>query len=290
MKKFLFLLMLALLVTGCFKRDSLEDINIYTTAYPFRYVTEMLYGEHSEVYSIYPAQIDINDYTLTDKQIEIYGKDSSLYIFNGLNKEADYVIPMVKHNKNLKIINATLTMDYEYSHNDLWLNPSNLLMIAQNIKNGLNEYITANYLEEQINANYETLKINLSNLDAKIRLISNNADNKKLITSSEEFRFLEKYYKFEVLVVNENSEQSTINEAKELIENKKVSYVFLFKDEEINTQLASLMSNTDLKAVYFHPLDNLSEDEEKNKLDYLSIMNENIELIKEEVYNKKVTN
>ena len=49
--------------------------------------------------------------------------------------------------------------------------------------------------------------------------------------------------------------------------------------------MASLISNTDIKAVYFHQLSNLSEDEEKNKNDYLTIMNENIEKIKEEVYN-----
>ena len=44
---------------------------------------------------------------------------------------------MVKQNSGLKIINATLTMDYDNSQNDLWLSPANLLMISQNIKNGL---------------------------------------------------------------------------------------------------------------------------------------------------------
>ena len=144
-KKILILFMACLLLCGC-KKDSFEDINIYTTAYPFRYVVEALYGEHSEISSIYPSEIDIENYTLTDKQVESYSKKADLYIFNGLNKERDYVIPMVKNNKNLKIINATLTMDYENSQNDLWLSPSNLLMIAQNIKNGLKEYISNYYL------------------------------------------------------------------------------------------------------------------------------------------------
>lgn len=284
MKKILIILSVCFFMTGCLKKDSFEDINIYTTAYPFRYVTEMLYGEHSEVHSIYPAQINIHDYTLTDKQIEIYGKDARLYIFNGLNQEKDYVIPMVKHNKKLKIINATLTMDYEYSPNDLWLSPSNLLMVSQNIRNGLNEYVSNYYLKEEINANYEKLKINLSNLDAKLRLIANNADCRKLVTSSNDFKVLEKY-NFEVIVVNDESDLKSIEEAKNLVKNKEISYVFLFKDEEINSKMASLISNTDVKAVYFHSLANLSEDEEKNKNDYLTIMNENIELIKEEAYN-----
>ncbi len=285
MKKILIALIVCLfLTTGCLKKDSFDNITIYTTAYPFRYVAQELYGEHSEVFSIYPANTDIETYTLTDKQIEIYGKKANLYIFNGLNKEKDYVIPMVKHNKGLKIINATLTMDYDNSQNDLWLSPANLLMISQNIKNGLNEYISNYYIKEEVNANYEALKINLSNLDAKLRLISTNADNNKLVVSSNIFKFLEKY-NFELLVVNKDSDKKVIEDAKELVKNKEISYVFLLKGETISTEMASLISNSDVKVVYLHPLANLTEEEEKNKNDYLTIMNENIELIKEEVYN-----
>ena len=284
MKKFLLIIFSAFLLTGCLSKDSFDDINIYTTAYPFKYVTEQLYGEHSQVLSIYPANSDIDNYGLTDKQIEVYSKKAKLYIFNGLNREKDYVIPMVNKNKNLKIINATLTMDYEEYSSDLWLSPANLLMISQNIKNGLNEYITNYYLKEEINANYEKLKISLSNLDAKLRLISTNADSNKLVVSSNIFKFLEKY-NFDLYIVNEESDQKVIEDVKELIKNKEIDYVFLIKGEEISTQIASLISNTDIKVVYFHPLGILSEEEEKNNNDYLSIMNENIELIKEEVYN-----
>ena len=137
MKKLLIILLFCCSLTGCLKKDSFDNIKIYTTAYPFKYVTQALYGEHSEVLSIYPANTNIESYELTDKQIEVYAKNARLYIFNGLNKEKDYVIPMVKQNRDLKIINATLTMDYENSQTELWLSPANLLMISQNIKNGL---------------------------------------------------------------------------------------------------------------------------------------------------------
>ena len=284
MKKILVILLFSFLLTGCLSKDSFDNIKIYTTAYPFKYVTEQLYGEHSEVLSIYPANSDIDNYDLTDKQIEVYSRKAKLYIFNGLKKEKDYVIPMVKKNKDLKIINATLTMDYEQYASDLWLSPANLLMITQNIKNGLNEYITNYYLKEEINANYEKLKINLSNLDAKLRLISTNADSNKLVVSSDVFRFLEKY-NFELYVVNKDSDKKVIEDVQKLIKNNEISYIFLLKGEEVSTEVANLISNTDIKVVYLHPLNILSEEEEKNKSDYISIMNENIEIIKEEVYN-----
>ena len=283
MKKLLFVLLFCLALTGCLKKDSFDNITIYTTAYPFKYVAKRLYGEHAEVLSIYPANTNIEDYTLTDKQIETYAKKAKLYIFNGLNKEKDYVIPMVKKNRDLKIIDATLTMDFENSLNDLWLSPANLLMITQNIKNGLNEYISNYYLKEEINANYENLKIELSNLDAKLRLISNNADNNKLVVSSDVFKFLEKY-NFNLYVVNEKSDKKVIEDVQKLVKNKEINYIFLLKGEQVSKELASLISNTDIKVAYLHTLGNLTEEEEKSKNDYITVMNENIEIIKEEVY------
>ena len=44
--------LMVLCMTGCLKRDNLEDITIYTTVYPFEYITEQLYGEHSTIKSV----------------------------------------------------------------------------------------------------------------------------------------------------------------------------------------------------------------------------------------------
>ena len=38
---------LSLILTGClFKRDTMEDIDIYTTIYPINYLTNYLYGDY----------------------------------------------------------------------------------------------------------------------------------------------------------------------------------------------------------------------------------------------------
>ena len=53
-KKFLIILLLltSLTMTGCFKRDSMEDINIITTYYPIEFITTKLYGNNAIVKSI----------------------------------------------------------------------------------------------------------------------------------------------------------------------------------------------------------------------------------------------
>ena len=94
-----------------------------------------------------------------------------MYIFNGLTKEKDYVIDMVNNNHNLMIIDASSTIEYSNSVEEIWLDPSNFLMMALNIKNGLNDYITNHYLKNSIEENYENLKIKISNLDEKLKFL-----------------------------------------------------------------------------------------------------------------------
>ena len=200
MKKLITLLLIttSILTSGCLKRDNLENIEIYTTSYPIEYITNRLYGEHSTVKSIYPDGVIIDSYELTDKQIKDYS-NSSLFIFNGLAPEKKYVAPMFEHNKKIKIIDTTLSMDYENYIEELWLNPSNFLMLAQNIKIGFNEYINNHYLKNDIDEKYEELKVEVSNLDAKIKLMVESSTNKTIVVSDDLFKFLEDKYGLTVI-------------------------------------------------------------------------------------------
>ena len=46
MKKLLLTFICIFCLSGCFKRDSMENINIYTTIYPIEYITNRLYGDY----------------------------------------------------------------------------------------------------------------------------------------------------------------------------------------------------------------------------------------------------
>jgi zinc transport system substrate-binding protein len=287
MKKFIIITIMVLSASflgGCLKRDSLEGIDIYTTIYPIEYITERLYGTHSNVKSIYPTGINVDEYSLTDKQIKDYSK-ASMFIFNGLDKDKDYVIPMFNENKNIKIIDTTLSMEYLYSKEELWLDPSNFLMMAQNIRNGFKEYITNYYLKEEIDENYESLKLEVSNLDAKIKLMVEAADTKTIVVSSDVFNFLEKYNINVIsLEENDNLTEKVIVDVKDLITSGEVSYIFTMENETINNTVKSLSDTTSVELITFNSISNLTNDEVSNKKDYLSLMNENIELLKNELY------
>lgn len=140
--KLLLLLLGVFILSGCnITKDSMEDIEIYTTIYPIKYLITSLYGDHAEVNSIYPAGVDTNEFKLSDKKLKEYS-NTDLFVFNSLDRERDFAVKMINYNKNLKVIDVSMGMNYDNNIAELWLNPYNYLMMAQNTKNGLLEYIS----------------------------------------------------------------------------------------------------------------------------------------------------
>ena len=274
------------LFTGCFNRDNLENLQITTTSYPIQYITERLYGEYSTIDSIYPMGVNIQNYELNKKQIKDFSK-SSIYIFNGLSKEKDYVIQMFDYNKNIKIIDTSMSMEYSNEVEELWLDPSNFLMLAQNIKNGLQEYIDDPYLKNQIEDKYEELKVDVSNIDASIKLAAESSSNKTIVVSNDLFKFLEKYgYTVISLEENSNLTDKTVADVKQMIENEQISYIFLKENEEANGTIQKIIRQTGVETLTLKTLSNITEEESENHQDYISLMNQNVELLKQELYDE----
>lgn len=271
-------------VTGCIKRDSMEDITIYTSVYPIEYITNRLYGDNSTIYSIYPDGVITSVYTLNEKQIKDYSK-SDLFVFNGLSNEKDYLKTMLKSNSDLKIIDATSSMEFTSYQEELWLDPSNALMIARNIKSGFNEYISNHYLKEEIESNYNSLKVDLSNLSAKLNLVASSSDDPTIIISSDMFKFLENYG-FTVISLDENNTltNKVISEVKNRITNGSTKHIFILKDEEVNSTIQRIIDETGVETLEFHTLSNINENERNSRHDYVSISLENINLLKQELY------
>lgn len=286
MKKLLTLTLITILLvplSGCLKRDTLEDIDIYTSIYPTEYITNRLYGDHSTVYSIYPDGVNVDTYELTEKQIEDYSK-ASLYIFNGLGKDKDYVKPMFSYNKKIKIIDASMTMEYTNGIEELWLDPSNFLMLSQNIRNGLQEYITNGYLQQRIEEKYEELKVEVSTLDANIRLMAESSTNKTMVVSSNALKFLEKYGINVISIDEDDVNDKVMAEVSNLIQKGTINYIYTLDYDNENKYVLELTEDNKVSVIKLARLDNISTEDRNMKKDYISIMYENLDLIKNELY------
>ena len=287
MKKINYILLITLIfISGCtiFKRDTMEDINIVTTIYPLEYLTNSIYGQSSIINSIYPDDVDVSNYKLTEKQINDTSQ-KDLFIYMGLTKDSDIAVDLINRNKNLKLIDATFGMEYKQDVSELWLNPSNLLMILQNIKNGLDEYIGNTYLKHEIEEKFNDVKLELSELDATIKTTIENADKKTIYTNDNSLLFLEKYG-LKVIVVNKNIELFEKNLAllNEAIENNKVTYFYRLEDTTLPKEVTTLIENNKIKELEFRNLKNITDSERDSKQGYIAITEKNIENLKKEIY------
>lgn len=271
-------------LTGCFKRDKMEDINIATTIYPIEYVTSRLYGENSKIKSIYPRDSISNSYKITNKQLKDYS-EYDLFIYNGESKEREYATKMLNSNKNLKIIDAAYGLDATYSTSDIWLNPSNILMLGQNIKNELTEYISYRYLVEEINNQYTLLKVDITELETEFKKTADNSINKQIIVADESLNFLEKYG-FEIINLTKNGKEkeSNIALARELLSSKKLNYIFVMDHNKNYNIVDELKNYYSAETITLRSLDTITEKDEQNNDDYLSIMHNNLDLLKQETY------
>ena len=83
----------------------------------------------------------------------------------------------------------------------------------------------------------------------------------------------------QMIFVNESSTPSFH------LTNGKISYIFARKDEVLDDVVNSLVNDYNIEVSYIHTLSNLTTEEINNGSTYLTIMNENIEKLKNELYN-----
>ncbi len=281
--KFLCLGLIVICLSGCFKKDSYDNITIYSTVYPIEFISNFLYGNHAKISSIYPNGVDINTYVLTTKKLNDYSK-GDLFIYNGLSNEKDIAANLLNRNKKMNIIDVSQGLEIKNDLPELWLSPSNFLMMTSNIKNGLKNYITYKGILDEIDKNYDDLKLTISEFDAELKLVAENASNNKIIVANNTFKFLEKYG-FEIISIASDDENSNTNisRAQKLFSSKENSYLFILAGTEENNTIKDLVSKG-AKLTEVPNMITLTEEQRKNNNDYFLLMRNFVEAIKAEVY------
>lgn len=284
LKKLSILLCIPLLFSGCeANHNNMDDISIYTTTYPINYLITSMYEEHSKVYSIYPTGITLDDYELSDRKLEEYSK-SDLFIFNSLDKDRDYAVEMINLNEELKVIDVATGMKYENDIEELWMDPNNYLMMAENVKEGLAEYIDNPYLVEEIEDKYEDLKYDISKLDADLTDAVINGNYDTIVVDNDMFKFLEKHG-LKVISLEENDELSsnTIDSVVNLIQDGKIKYIYS-ANKDSNQTVKNLVNKYKVELVTLNTMHSIDGGITNSNDSYLTIMTGNINELKRELY------
>ena len=278
--KLICLLMLSIILCGCTAtKNNLEDAKIYTTIYPVEYIVNFLYGDSSTIESIYPIGVDIENYKLTEKQIDEYSS-GDLFVYVGIN-ERGIAKSFIDKNKKLLIIDATRSITSDHVE-ELWLAPNNFLMLVKNIRTSLNEYLDNSVKEEEVNNKYDELYKEVSWIDAELRSIAKEAsetNNNTLIIADNAFKYLSGYG-FNIISVEdiENSKNdNAIKDLKNKFKNSTYKNIVKFKTDKDSDLVKELISNSGISKIEINPL--ITNDDSAS--DYVSIQYENLAKIKD---------
>ena len=124
-------------------------------------------------------------------------------------------------------------------------------------------------------------------MDANYRLAVDSTNHKTIIVADSALKYLEKFG-LTVICIDSDASEKTLSDARDLFKNNSISYIMLFKGEKINENAKKLLDEyPDVKKLELHKLDNISDTERNNKENYKTIMNDNLELIKKDLYQEK---
>lgn len=281
-KYLIFSLLVVGLLSGCsFNKNTLDNAKIYTTVYPVEYIINYLYGENSTIESIYPTDVNLDEYTLTDKQIEKYAK-GDLFTYIGLGKEKEIAKSLLNKNKNLLIIDATYGLNYNEGIEELWLAPNNFLMLAKNIKNSLNEYLDNSFKSDDINKLYDELYEKVSWVDAELRSVAKTAEeneNNTIVIENNTLKFLENYG-FNIISLEDISasgSENAINDIKSKFKNSKYTKVLKLSGTSNSELLNDLQTKYNAEVAELNNIITNSD----TASDYISIQYENIAIIRD---------
>lgn len=274
---------ISIISTGC-STDEMDGIEIITTNYANEYIVNRIYKDHAKITSIYPDGVDTSTYTISAKKKQEYSK-KDIFIYNGLIEvERNLAMDLLDINPSLKIIDTAYVLETDYAPEELWLNPSSLLMMSQNVKNGLIEYVSSTYLHKDITDAYNALKVDLSELDVMYREAVNDAPDKNIIIDDSTLKYLEKFG-LKIYCIDSDATDKTKADVENLIATKKVSYIITFKNVDKSSNLKEIIKKyPTIKTIDLHKLNILSDEERKNSEDYLTITRNNLTLLNQELY------
>ena len=283
-KKLIILFCLLFLTCGCdFLNDDFSDKKVYTTFYPVEYATTMMYSDYGKVSSVYPNGAD-QKYEITDKKKNNYSK-GEIFVYSGVANEATLARDLLNLNNKIKLIDATKGMQTNQRLANVWLDPSNFLMLCSNIKSSLIDYNENVYVKENIEEKYKQLNEKISELDVRLYDIGKNGNYDTILTTNDVLNHLTKY---NINVISLDKDNTQIDkayaEAKKLISSKKIQYIYYLEGDEFNTQQEKLISDNSLIKIEINDIYSLTDEERNNGETYLTIMNSIIDNYKKELY------
>jgi zinc transport system substrate-binding protein len=285
------------------KKYRSEKIKIVTTFYPIYEFTKNVAKENADIKLLIPSSIEPHEWEPTPKDVGTI-QNADLFIYNSPymetwvpnieksldNKKSSFIeassgISLIKGQENEEEQGNNNHIDQMDPH--VWLSPVLAQKEVQNITKALINIDPAHKEEYKKNSDDYIKKLKV--LDDHYRTTLMNMKNKEIITQHAAFGYLTKQYGLIQVPIaglspsNEPS-PSRLADLKQFAKSDDIKTIFF---EEVAPKVANtLASEIGAKTAVLNTLEGLSEEDQKQGIDYISVMEKNLQILKKVLENK----
>ena len=296
MKKIISFLFLSIFLLGCTSAPLTDSkkLSVYASFYPLAFLTEQIAGDKAMVLNVVPNGVEPHDFEPSTKTIaQIIDSDLFLYNGAGLDEWANDFVKTLDSSEPVLLKTSTLVdiLATKYAEEGesagiadphFWLDPNNMIKIADQIKMKLISIdpANANFYEN----NNTKLKSELGSLNQDFISGLQSCEMKTFVTSHAAFAYLAKGYGLEMFAISglsPDEEPSTkkIAEISEMVEEYGIKYVVA--ETLLSSKIGETIADeTGAQILVLNPIEGLTNDDEKNGENYLSIMSSNLKNLK----------
>ncbi|HFR3408069.1 TPA: ZinT/AdcA family metal-binding protein [Streptococcus suis] len=295
----LFLSVSALLLGACGNSTASEDgkLNIVTTFYPVYEFTKQVAGDEANVDLLVKAGTEVHGYEPSAKDIARI-QEADAFVYENENMET-WVHDVEKSLDTTKVnvISATEGMlllpggEEEHEGHDhseeghshaydphVWLSPERAITLVENIRDSL----VAKYPEKKdaFETNAAAYIEKLDALDAKYSETLSAAKQKYFVTQHTAFAYLALDYGLKQVSItgvaaDEDPTPSRLAELTEYINKYGIKYIY-FEENASKSVAETLAKETGVQLDVLNPLESLTDEDMKNRKDYISVMEDNL--------------
>lgn len=281
-----------------------HKINVIASTYPMYYIAKEIGRDKINLDILVPIGVDPHEYEISLKQIkDLENTDLFLYNGSGLEHWGEKISKNLSE-KNKSIINASKYVDLldvendhshesqsDHDHGDkdphIWLDPMNLEKTAKVVCEQLKKLDKEN--SENYDANYLELSKKLKKLDNRYKTELKSKKQDTILVSHKAFAYLANRYGLKQIAVtgiSPHSEPSpkSLSKLIDITKEKNIKYIF-FEVLSSPKSVEMIASEADLEVLTLNPIGGITTDQFKSGIDYIDLMEENLENLKKALVN-----
>ena len=318
---FSFILLLAVFLAGCVSpqaqnpqtpEDTIsppeqKKLQVFVSFYPYYEIASQIGREHIDIASMIPNGAEPHEYEPSTKQV-LALEQSDVFIYNGLGMEewvekalpslpktvriieAGALVPLIKaeeeHHHEEDDHGHSHDNEKEHSHGEydphIWLNPANVKIIAEKVKDTFIELDPQN--QEIYEANYQSFAKDLHSLDQDYQEALKDVQHKEIVVSHAAFGHLTHRYGLQqhpVAGISPHAEPkpSELVSLQKLMQEENIKYIFMEtlaapKTAEI------LAKEVGVEVLTLNTLEGLTEEQQQKGETSITLMRKNLENLK----------